>query len=102
DGYEGIGYAVLVRRRGGKIAVSHKNVVMRSYNLDGENRCVDIFRRPNGSYGFEEYRREPEDGRGWFAIGDFSVLSFERESDALASAKASISWLASVVDRAPG
>jgi len=74
---------------------------MRSYNLDGENRCVDIFCRPDGSYGFEEYRREPEDARGWFAIGDFSARSFEGERDALASAKASISWLASVVDRTP-
>ena len=80
--------------------MARKNVVIRSYNLDGETQCVDIFRRPDGTYGFEEYRREPEDGRGWFAIGDYSSRSFNRESDAVTNARASISWLAFVVDRA--
>jgi len=70
---------LLVRRNGGSIPVAGKNVATRSYNLDGENRCVDIFRRP------EEYRREPEDGRGWFAIGDYSMRSFARESGAVVS-----------------
>jgi hypothetical protein len=82
--------------------MAHKNVVIRSYNLDGETQCVDIFRRPDGTYGFEEYRREPEDARGWFAIGDYSSRSFNRESDAVTNAKASISWLALAVDKASG
>jgi hypothetical protein len=77
--------------------MARKNVVIRSFNLDGETQCVDIFRRPDGAYGFEEYRREPEDGRGWFAIGHYSSRSFNRESDAMMNAKASISWFASVV-----
>ena len=85
----------------GSIRMAQKNVVIRSYNLDGDSQCVDIFRRPDGTYGFEEYRREPEDGRGWFAIGDYSPRSFDRESDALANAKASIPWLSSIVERAP-
>jgi hypothetical protein len=80
--------------------MARKNVVIRSYNLDGETLCVDIFRRPNGTYGFEEYRREPEEGRGWFAIGDYSARSFDGESDAVTNAKASISWLGLVVDKA--
>jgi hypothetical protein len=75
-----------------------KNVVVRSFNLDGETRCVDIFRRPDGTYGFEEYRREPEDGRGWFAIGAYASRSFATEADAAAHARASLPWLASVVD----
>jgi hypothetical protein len=76
-----------------------KNLVIRSFNLDeGETRCVDIFRRPDGSYGFGEYRREPEDGRGWFAIGTYASRSFKTESDAAANAKASIRWLASVIE----
>src|SRR6266403_513923 len=32
-------------------------------NAEG-NRCVDIFRRDDGSFGFEEYRRDPEDRGG--------------------------------------
>jgi hypothetical protein len=94
SGAERDGVVWLLVRRKGKNPVAGRNVVIRSYNLQGENRCVDVFRRPDGSYGFEEYRREPEDGRGWFAIGDYSTRSFEREPDAVASAKASISWLA--------
>jgi hypothetical protein len=70
-----------------------KNVVVRSFNMDGENRCVDIFRRPDGTYGFEEYRREPEDGRGWFAIGNYSSHSFATAMNALANAKVSVPWL---------
>ncbi len=26
------------------------------------DRCVDLFSRPDGSYGFEEFRRDVEDG----------------------------------------
>jgi hypothetical protein len=79
--------------------MAHKNVVIRSYNLDGDTQCVDIFRRSDGTYGFEEYRREPEDGRGWFAIGNYSSRSFERELEAVTNAMGNISWLASVVDK---
>ena len=77
--------------------MAHKNVVLHSFNLDGETQCVDIFRRPDGTYGFEEYRRDPEDGRGWFAIGAYSMQSFESATDALANAKANIRWLDSVL-----
>jgi hypothetical protein len=79
---------------------SQKNVVICSYNLDGEMQCADIFRRPDGTYGFEEYRRDPEDGLGWFPIGDYSSRSFGRETDAVVNAKAGISWLAAVVEKA--
>ena len=77
--------------------MAEKNVVVRSFNRDGESRCVDIFRRPDGTYGFEEYRREPEDGRGWFAIGNYSSRSFVTSMNALANAKASVPWLALIV-----
>lgn len=78
--------------------MADKNVVVRSLNMDGEAHCVDIFRRPDGTYGFEEYRREPEDGRGWYAIGCYSLRSFRTSMDALSSAKASVRWLASAID----
>jgi hypothetical protein len=78
--------------------MAEKNVVVRSFNMDGGNCCVDIFRRPDGTYGFEEYRREPEDGRGWFAIGDYSSRSFATSMHALANATASVRWLALIID----
>ena len=81
-----------------EVHVAQKDLVVHSFNFEGETRCVDIFRRADGTYGFEEYRRDPEDGRGWFAIGTYSSRSFDTESDAVASARASIPWLASVIE----
>lgn len=49
-----------------------KHRVVRSINLAGDARCVDIFERADGSLGFEEYRRDAEDCRGWFAIGAYA------------------------------
>lgn len=74
-----------------------RNRVLRSYDQDGETRCVDIFVRADGSYGFEEYRRDPEDGRGWFAIGASSARAFASPEAARAAAVDSVPWLASAV-----
>ena len=49
--------------------MAHVNRVLRSINDEDASRCVDIFLRPDGSIGFEEYRRDVEDGRGWFPVG---------------------------------
>lgn len=70
-----------------------KNLVVKSINAAGEDRCVDLFRRPDGTFGFEEYRRDVEDQRGWFAIGFFGNKTFETEGAALTAAIASVSWL---------
>jgi hypothetical protein len=47
----------------GGFEVTHKNKVLRSFNNEGATLCVDIFVRPNGTIGFEEYRRDLEDNR---------------------------------------
>ncbi|MEO8241622.1 MAG: hypothetical protein ABI832_04875 [bacterium] len=73
--------------------VAHTNKVIRSINRDGETICVDIFVRPDGTYGFEEYRRDPEDGRGWFAIGRYATKAFSSPDEALAAARKAVSWL---------
>lgn len=70
-----------------------KNKVLTSINSEGAYRCVDVFLRPDGTYGFEEYRRDAEDGRGWFAVGFFDSLVFDSEEDALAEARLQIVWL---------
>ncbi len=74
--------------------MSKANRVVRSINMDGEQRCVDIFRRPDGTYGFAEFRRDPEDNRGWYAVGYTSAKVFESEERALSEARRSVSWLA--------
>ncbi|KAA2316299.1 hypothetical protein DL237_08655 [Pseudooceanicola sediminis] len=74
--------------------MAHINKVIRSINLAGECLCVDIFMRPDGSYGFDEYRRDPEDGRGWYAIGHHGSARFDTADEALQGARHCIAWLA--------
>ena len=71
----------------------HKSKVVHSFNLEGDCRCVDVFRRDDGTFGFEEYRRDPEDGRGWFTIGFYGDAFFQSSAEAMDAAKAKVSWL---------
>jgi ribosomal protein S18 acetylase RimI-like enzyme len=77
--------------------MSHINKVLRSIEMPDGDRCVDLFVRPDGTYGYEEYRRELEDGRGWFPIGFHSEAEFSSEEQALKSALDSVSWLKAVL-----
>tara|TARA_B100000989_G_scaffold183304_1_gene137909 strand:- start:823 stop:942 length:120 start_codon:yes stop_codon:yes gene_type:complete len=37
-----------------------KNTVILSVNNDEGNLCLDIFIQENNTFGFEEYRKDPE------------------------------------------
>jgi len=67
--------------------------VMQSINMHGETVCVDFFRRDNGTFGFEEYRRDVETRQGWFPIGFYSGNVFATLDEARAAAKLKIAWL---------
>ena len=73
--------------------MAHENEVIRSVNLEGETICVDLFRRPDGSFGFEEFRRDPEDGRGWYPIGHHAGRRFATYEAAADAAVESVGWL---------
>lgn len=73
--------------------MAHINKVMQSINLDGAYICVDIFQRPDGTYGFDEFRRDPEDSKGWYSIGYYGDQVFEDVETALAQAKEAVHWL---------
>lgn len=62
------------------------------------DRCVDIFVRPDGSFGFEEFRRDPEDMGVWTPVAYYSTRQFETESDALSAARHAVPWLPAVLD----
>ena len=62
-------------------------------NREGTH-CVDLFYRPDGSYGVEEFRRDPEDAGVWTPVQYFSGLSYHSKSDALAAAIEAVTWLA--------
>jgi len=67
--------------------------VLASWENDEKDRCVDIFERPDGSFGFEEYRRDPEDS-GWTRIADHSYRRYPLRAEAETAAHASVRWLA--------
>jgi hypothetical protein len=77
--------------------MAHLNRVLRSINNDDASRCVDIFLRPEGTIGFEEYRRDVEDGLGWFPVSDNSSRTFDHESSALRAATAEVAWLRQII-----
>ena len=69
--------------------------VLQSFENDMEDRCVDFFVRSNGTYGFEEYRRDREDDEGWKKMGQYSGTMFSTIDAAKESAKYMIGWLPS-------
>jgi hypothetical protein len=56
-------------------------------------RCVDIFQRADGSFGFKEFRRDPEDRGNWTLARDYSHLHYETKESALRGATAALGWL---------
>lgn len=74
--------------------MARKNTVVRSVNMDGEQVCVDIFRRPDGTFGFDEFRRDPEDAKGWFSIGHHGEATFPTEEEAAREARRRVAWFA--------
>jgi hypothetical protein len=77
--------------------MAHTNKILRSINDEGAGRCVDVFVRPDGTVGFEEYRRDVEDCRGWFPIGGHSARIFVDENAALKAAIVVVPWLSRAV-----
>jgi hypothetical protein len=66
--------------------------VLASHQTAEGNRCVDIFTRPDGTFGFEEFRRDPEDMGAWTPVQYFSGRAYPTESDAIEAAKRAVPW----------
>ncbi|MFK7751326.1 MAG: hypothetical protein AB8B51_02140 [Sedimentitalea sp.] len=73
--------------------MAHKNKVIRSINAEGENRCVDILHHPDGAFGYCEYRRDPEDARGWHPVGAPPRFDHPTAQAALDQALQDVVWL---------
>lgn len=69
-------------------------VVVESVENPEHDRCVDIFARPDGSFGFEEFRRDAEDAGAWTPVAYFSFLRHASKAEALAGAARRVAWLA--------
>ena len=70
-----------------------RNVVLASLENRFADQCVDIFIRPDGTFGFEEFRRDPEDCGQWRNLDRFSHLSFSTQEKALEAAHENVPWL---------
>jgi len=73
--------------------------VLASPSTPAVDRCVDIFSRPDGTFGFEEFRRDPEDMGFWTPVAYYSGREFDSEADARAAARDAVPWLADVLDQ---
>lgn len=71
-----------------------KHKVFVSFENQYHDQCVDIFERADGSFGYEEFRRDVEDCGAWQSLARYSRQVFQSQSQALASANSSVNWLA--------
>ena len=78
-----------------------KNKVHQSVEAPGGAVCIDFFQRPDGSWGFEEYRRDAEDGSGWYRTGHLGDIVYAEFAAAVDSAVQYVPWLADVLPDAP-
>jgi hypothetical protein len=69
-------------------------VVFDSIENDQHDRCVDLFRRPDGSFGFEEFRRDVEDAGVWTPVAYHSGATYATKDAALSAAVKAVAWLA--------
>jgi len=72
-------------------------LVFTSVENGEHDRCVDFFSRPDGTYGFEEFRRDTEDGGAWTPVQYFSGAIYSSRGEAQQAAKGAVSWLAEML-----
>ena len=72
-------------------------VVLDSVENAQADRCVDLFVRPDGSWGFEAFRRDVEDRGAWTPVSFHSGIAFTSRDAAWDAALRAVPWLA--VDR---
>ena len=65
------------------------------------DRCVDVFSRPDGSYGFEEFRRDIEDGGQWTPVQYYSGIAYGSPIAALDAAERCVPWLVDILVQKP-
>jgi len=67
--------------------------VLASHQTPEGNRCVDIFARPDATFGFEEFRRDPEDLGAWTPLEYFSTRRYASADEATTAACDAVPWL---------
>ena len=70
-----------------------KKFVIRSINNSDQSLCVDIFKRNDNTFGFEEYRRDKETYEGWFKVNSYEHNIYSTEKEAFINACKYVHWL---------
>jgi hypothetical protein len=76
-------------------------LVLASVENSEHDRCVDIFSRPDGSFGFEEFRRDVEDRGQWTPVQYYSGVAYFSPAEMLDTAERCVPWLADSLARQP-
>jgi hypothetical protein len=69
-------------------------------NFD-HDRCVDLFSRPDGTCGFEEFRRDTEDRGEWTPVSYYSGSLYPSREEALKAAMRAVVWLEDAIKHSP-
>jgi hypothetical protein len=75
--------------------------VFASIENQDRDKCVDIFFRPDGTFGFEEFHRDIEDQGEWRPPGYYSGSSYTTSEAAYIAGEMTVAWFAEVLVRFP-
>jgi hypothetical protein len=73
-------------------------LVLASHQTFEGDRCGDVFRRPDDTFGFEEFRKDPEDMGAWTPVTYVSGRTFATEDEARVAAGQAVPWLAPLLE----
>lgn len=76
-------------------------VVFASIENEHHDRCVDLFLRSDGSFGFEEFRRDVEDGGAWTPTECYSTAVLATASEMYEAAAGAVAWLGEALRKNP-
>ena len=76
-------------------------VVFASIENAEHDRCVDIFYRPDRTFGFEEFRRDVEDAGAWTPMQFFSGNVYGSSEETYQAAERLVPWLAEALVNNP-
>ena len=65
------------------------------------DRGGDLCSRPDGTHGFEEFRRDAEDRGEWTPVAFYSGSAYASREAALTAALRSVTWLDDAIKHSP-
>jgi hypothetical protein len=66
--------------------------VTHSFENDERNKCVDIIQTDDGTFRYQEWRRDAEDLHGWFLLCDSQPGTFQSANEAIQAACDAVVW----------